>query len=424
MKLISSSTCHLSLVTRYSFLVTCLPRGMRSRFHWGHLSLACPVKSVKHLTGVTRYSSLVTRHLSLVTFILFLFILIPLTGCEQNLPSPPDYNITLYAATYAKGIYTTINGGKSWYPLEMEQKDLHQFFKRVYFNPSNKDLMYVTTTGGGLFQINLLQSTLEKRASFSDENINSIAFLKRSPPEYQYDLIFIGFSNLGILGTISDILGNISDYEIWKPFNQGLTYRDVNIVMTRGVDMYAGTDNDFFKYDNGSKMWLSRSDGIKNKNIYSTGADSEGKTILVGSGAYAGRRSRFKKIPCVYKSTDQGKTWEAADKGIPDRTLVYTIAVNGKKQERIYLGTSDGIYRSIDSAKTWKKLEEGVPGNFRVLDIKIAHMNDGSDVVYAVGTRGVFMTVDDDKTKWVGKSYGLEPTMITSILIAPNEDSK
>ena len=69
-------------------------------------------------------------------------------------------------------------------------------------------------------------------------------------------------------------------------------------------------------------------------------------------------------------------------------------------------------------------MEQGLPKNFRVLDIKIAHMNDGSDIVYAAGTRGVFMTVDDDKTKWVGKSYGLEPTMITSILIAPNEDSK
>ncbi|MFC1580384.1 WD40/YVTN/BNR-like repeat-containing protein [Thermodesulfobacteriota bacterium] len=349
----------------------------------------------------------------LITLLFFLLS----TSCSDPLPAPPDYNITLYAATYAKGIYETSNGGKSWYPLDLDQKDLHHYFKRIYLDPGNKDLMYVTTTGGGLYQINLLQASIEKRASLSDENINSIAFLKRSPPERKSDLILMGFSNLGILRTISD-------YEVWQPFNQGLSYRDVNVVFTHEDDMYAGTANDFFKYENSSQKWISISNGIKNKNIYSIGINSKEKTIYVGSGAYAGGKGRFEEIPCLYRSSDEGLTWSASDKGIPGGTLIYCIAVNEKKPERIYLGTSDGIYRSINNGDTWKKREQGLPKNFRVLDIKIAEMNDGSDVVYAAGNRGVYMTVDDEKTSWIGKSYDLPQTLITSILISPEGASR
>jgi len=101
-------------------------------------------------------------------------------------------------------------------------------------------------------------------------------------------------------------------------------------------------------------------------------------------------------------------------------TLVYVIAINPKRPERIYLGTSAGVYRSTDSGQNWTKMEDGLPKDLRVFDIKIERMSDGKDVVYAAGSRGVFMTIDDDETFWVDKSYGLEPTAITSIILVPN----
>ena len=270
------------------------------------------------------------------------FFLIALLGCQQDMSAPPDYDITLYAATYAKGIYQSINGGKSWYPLDLHQSDLYMYFKRIFMDPRDKDIIYVTKTGGGLFQINLLQSTLEKRALFSEKNINSIAFLK-SPTEQKHDLLLLGFNGIGIFRTIGD-------YEVWQPFNQGLSYRDVNVVFTHEQDMYAGTVHDLFQYDNNAKKWTSISKGIKNRNIYSIDTDLEGSTLYAGSGAYPDERGFFEKIPCLYKSPDHGKTWIASDKGVPDGTLVYSIAVNKKQPERIYLGTSqvkEGVSRYI-----------------------------------------------------------------------------
>lgn len=346
--------------------------------------------------------------------IALLFLLV--NSCSDPLPPPKDYNITLYAATYAEGIYETKNGGKSWYPLEIDQNEIHYFFKRIYLSPSNKDLIYVITTGGGLFQLNLLQSTLEKRGSFSDENINSIAFLKTTRKR-QYDLMLMGFSNLGIMKTLSD-------YEVWQSFNQGLSYLDVNVVFNVRGNLYAGTAKDLYKLDKTSQNWISISNSIQNKCIYSIGGDQEGKALYAGAGPYGDKKGYFDKFPCLYKSTDEGTTWTPSDKGIPDETLIYTITVNPQDSKRIYLGTSEGLYRSIDGGNSWKKPKQGLPKNFRVLDIKIAKMKDGTDVVYAVGNKGVFMTVDDDKTKWVSKNYNLPQTMITSIIMVPEGQSE
>ena len=64
-------------------------------------------------------------------------------------------------------------------------------------------------------------------------------------------------------------------------------------------------------------------------------------------------------------------------------------------------------------------MEKGLPKTLRVTDIKMARMSDGKDVVYAASSNGVFMTVDDDETCWVNKSYGLAPSAITGIVLLP-----
>ena len=208
----------------------------------------------------------------------------------------------------------------------------------------------------------------------------------------------------------------------WEPFNKGLTYRDVNVLIIDGKDILAGTINDLFKRDDASKGWKAISEGIKNKNIISIGVDPQGDTIYAGSGTFQDERGFFESIPCLYKSTDQGKTWKASDRGLPDDTLVYAISVNPNKPERIYLGTSEGIFRSTNSGKKWSKMEDGLPDELRVFDIKIVRIADDKDLVYAAGSSGVFMTVDDKRSPWVDRSYGLEKTNITSIVLTAGNE--
>ena len=338
-----------------------------------------------------------------------LTIFIAFTGCGKDKQIQADYNITSYAATYGKGIYKSTNGGKSWFPLDLEQNDLHAYFKRIYLDPGNKNIIYVTTSGNGLFQLNFEQNYLESIKKFQRKSVTSLAFSNKSK-----DLpnLWVGFKADGIFKTQGTS-------ENWQTVNNGLTYRDVNCISAVGSDLYAGTVKDLFKWDQTIQKWLSASKGIKNKHIYSIAADHKNNILYAGSGPYGAKKGRFETIPSLYISKDKGITWNPSDKGIKDGTLIYVIAVNSNRPERVYLGTSDGVYRSVNSGQTWAKMKKGLTKNFRAFDIKIARMPDGNDVVYTAGSRGIFAAVDGDHLVWSSKNYGLEPTAITSIVLLP-----
>jgi len=299
----------------------------------------------------------------------------------------------------------------------MDQKAIHAYYKRLYKSPHDRDVLYITTTGAGLFTLNLKTDVLNEMNRFKDENVTSVAFMNTSSDQQDQTGFLVGIKNGGVFKT------QVSSWN-WQPFNKGLTYRDVNVLFVHKKELFAGTVKDLFKWDKASKQWMPTSDGIGNKNIISINADSQGKILYAGSGAYGAKKSFFEEVPCLYKSSDQGRTWTPSDTGIPDGTLVYVIAINPKRHERIYLGTSDGVYRSINEGQNWVKMEDGLPKNLRIFDIKIARMADNKDVVYAAGSRGVFMTIDDDETIWANKSYGLEPTAITSIILFPQETNQ
>jgi hypothetical protein len=346
-----------------------------------------------------------------ISLLLAISISVLFSGCRDSLPIPKDYNLTCYAASYGKGIYRTENGGRSWFPLDLDQADLYAYFKRIYLDPRDKSTLYIATTGGGLFTMDQNSLTLKVVNGFEGETVSSVTFCSSSLFNEQSGIEVLAATNSAGILKARDESGT------WTPCNQGLTYREVNLFFSHGGLLLAGTTKDFFRWDEGSTQWVAASEGIQNKNILSLGADLVATTLFAGSGAYDEERSLFQEIPCLYKSTDQGKTWAPCDQGIPDGTLVFTIAVNPARPERIYVGTSDGIYRSTDAGRNWSQVNEGLPEELNVFDVEIMRMPDGKDVVYAATAVGVFMTTDDDETRWVSRNYGLEPTAITSLLL-------
>jgi hypothetical protein len=366
-------------------------------------------------TIFTTFTVVMPSHYQKTSISLFLAICtsVLFAGCREPLPAPKDYNITCYAASYGKGIYRTENGGRSWFPLDLEQADLYAYFKRIYRDPRDKSTLYITTTGAGLFSIDENSLTLSVLNGFEGKTVSSLAFALSSLFHQEGTREMLAATNgNGILKAC-----NVSDP--WLLCNQGLVYREVNVLFSHRDLLFAGTAKDLFKWDEEAVEWVPASEGIQNKNILSLGGDLEAKILYAGSGAYDEEKSFFQEVPCLYKSMDQGRTWIPCDEGIPDGTLVFTITVNPGRPERIYLGTSDGIYRSTDAGRQWSRMEQGLPKALNVFDIKMARMPDGKDVVYAATAVGVFMTTDDDETRWVSRNYGLEPTAVTSLLLIP-----
>jgi hypothetical protein len=331
------------------------------------------------------------------------FFLLFFSCQEADIPAS-DNNVICYTATYGEGIYKSDNGGRSWYPMKMNQEDIYLYFKRLFLD-SEKDTLYVATTGAGLFSIDLKNDAIQRIDQYKGENVRSVAFVK----------------NMGdgkpatVIGVFSEGISKVEEGQK-NYLNTGLTYRDVNTIITCGKDTFAGTVKDIFRWDNTKKFWESASIGVKNKNIISMAATPKGDALFAGSGGLLDAKGLLESVPCMYMSRDNGKTWEGWDDGMPGGTLVYSIAINSKRPERIYAGTSEGIYMSDDGGDDWDKTDGGLPNDFRVFDIKIKNLAEGKDLVYAAGSKGVFMAVDSDDPEWINKDYGLPKTNITGMV--------
>jgi photosystem II stability/assembly factor-like uncharacterized protein len=344
------------------------------------------------------------------SFFILLILVILVTGCGKTDLSEMGRDITCYAAAYSKGVYRSDNGGTSWYLLDPEHEDLNLYFKKLFLSPYNGAL-YVTTTGAGLFIMDTKKGSLDDNVTqFKNDNVRAVAF--RNPPG-------AGAGNIEVLaGMDSRGIFIMRDGSVnWEDFNEGLGYRDVNTLLKTSDSLYSGTIKGLFRFDDQSGMWTDISGDIKNRNIIAIDTGADGETIYAGAGVYEDEKGWFENIPSLYKSADKGKTWKASDRGLPDNTLVNAIAVNTNKPERIYIGTSQGVFRSTNSGKRWSRMTKGLPKEFKAFDVRIVHTSDDQDLVYAAGSSGVFMTLDERGARWIDRSYGLERTNITGIVL-------
>jgi len=351
------------------------------------------------------------RKITIINFMILLVatVFLSAAGCRKSDTSMLGNNITCYAAAYNKGVYKSDNGGISWYPLVSDQEDIYLYSKRLFMSSDSKRL-FITTTGGGLFYVDMGKDAINSISEFRDEDIRGIVFRRPANGITAGSEILVGKKETGVYKAAEGAAN-------WEDFNRGLAYRDVSMLYQGAGVVYAGTINGLFRCDDGSGTWVDISQGIKNRNILAIGAAPDGKTIYTGAGVYQDEKGRFASIPSLYKSLDRGSTWEKSDKGLPDGVLVFSIAVNPLRPERIYLGTSEGIYRSTDGGAKWEKTDNDIPDKYKALEIKITRLSDGRDLVYAAGANGIYMAVDEGNPEWEDRSYGLDDTYISDLLI-------
>jgi hypothetical protein len=353
-----------------------------------------------------------TSKLKRCLIILVSLLIASTIGCDKKQDLSVGGSLVCYTAIYSKGVYKSDNGGISWYPLVASQDELYLYSKKLAMSPDSKKL-FVCTSGGGLFFIDTEKGILNTMDGFKDEDVRSIVFRKTAIGQGTGFETIVGKGETGIYKSIEGT-------GAWEQLNKGLTYRDVNVLAECGSSLFAGTVQGIFRWDENSKSWLDVSAGIENKNIFAITASADGKTIYAGAGVYQDKKGRFKTISSVYKSMNNGNTWEASSNGLPNDILVFSIAVNHQKPERIYLGTSEGVYRSTDSGTRWFKTGDGLTRDFRALDVKIARLSGDEDLIYAAGMNGLFMAIDDKNPAWTSRSYGLENTYVSSILVQNN----
>src|SRR5947209_15622366 len=93
----------------------------------------------------------------------------------------------------------------------------------------------------------------------------------------------------------------------------------------------------------------------------------------------------------VFKSTDGGASWAAANAGMR-KLVVVSMAVDPMDSQRVYAGTQRGLFVSLDGGTTWKR-NRGLTG----FPTSIVIDPSNPDIIYA-GAGGLYKTVDGGKT--------------------------
>ncbi len=94
----------------------------------------------------------------------------------------------------------------------------------------------------------------------------------------------------------------------------------------------------------------------------------------------------------LYRSTDNGNSWETPLVTVPSGDNIFSIAVSTlTTPNTIFAGTRNGPLRSTDNGVNWAPATNGIPGNSWVRDIDV----DSAGVVVAATTNGVFFSIDN-----------------------------
>ena len=223
-------------------------------------------------------------------------------------------------------------------------------------------------------------------------------------------------------GTIGDIALNSNDHiyagvytniftsqyyaGLYKSTDNGETWNKIEtqfddfkvyaLYANKDDHIFVGTDFQgvIYRSTDDGKTWEKTNSGYVSNQCWAFGQNKDGTVLFAGSGGY---------IPALCRSTDNGDSWENMD-WLP----VLSFAVDSINT--IYCGTFDGIYKSTDDGLTWNQTGfGGTPINSILID---AHNGLFCGTGYYSNGQGVFYS-SDSGNKW--ESIGLAGKIVLSL---------
>ena len=170
--------------------------------------------------------------------------------------------------------------------------------------------------------------------------------------------------------------------------------------------MYAGG---VFKSTDAGGTWIAANTGLPNPIVYALAIDpSNPATLYIGTDHNG-----------IFKSTDSGGTWAPASTGLPDQE-VFALAIDPANPSTLYAGMGYapmryGVFKSTDSGATWAAASTGLSEQVNALAINPSTPS----TLYAGTDRGVFESTDAGAT-WTKSSAGLTNEDVLALAIEPS----
>lgn len=258
--------------------------------------------------------------------------------------APENGNIAVVTDWYRT--MKTTDGGKTWNEIYSQKQSDGSYTSRgldvttaygVHFDPFDKNHIAVSYTDIG-FHHSFNGGKSWERA------VNGV------PQDWVNTCYWVVFDP-EIKGKVWSAWSNLHDFPRGK--------------MTRNPKWKQNARGGICVSEDGGKNWNPVTSGM--------GFDSPATCIVIDPKSIPGKRTLYTTVfnKGVFKSVDDGKTWELKNKGIGKNTAAFELTLtpsgdlflvvspspaylNGEKGKEIFSG---GVYKSADGAESWKELK-------------------------------------------------------------------
>ncbi|HVT12649.1 MAG TPA: hypothetical protein VHE55_10310 [Fimbriimonadaceae bacterium] len=241
------------------------------------------------------------------------------------------------------GLWKTTSAGTTWFPIMDSVKEASSV-GAVAVAPSDPNVIYVgmgdMITGGAINEGNGVYKSTDAGKTWQHLGLDDT---KQIP----YILVDPHDPNIVMVCAQGNVHEESESRGLYRSTDGGKTW-----TKTLYVDKQTGVERIAWAYDHPNVMLL-----VTDRHFYGAG----GRRGFGGGGGGAGAANgeRRNTGTALYKSTDEGVTWnEITSKSLPNlagRTCV-AIAANTDAQ-RMFLVGNFGLYRSDDGGSTWKQMD-------------------------------------------------------------------
>ncbi len=127
--------------------------------------------------------------------------------------------------------------------------------------------------------------------------------------------------------------------------------------------LWVGTDDgNIQRSGDGGKNWTEFADKLPGlpRNAWINGIETsrhaDARTYVVANNYKNGDFANY-----VYRTDDNGATWQRIDAGLPANRVARTLREDLRNPDVLYLGTELGLFWSNDRGRTWAQLSGGMP---------------------------------------------------------------
>lgn len=323
-----------------------------------------------------------------------------------------------------KGYMLSYNMGKDWI-------DIDHLFNEKYFLSAvliDNDRLFIGTNSNGLFLSEDSSKTFVDavQSIWRNNSMNTNAYYLNSFACYKGNL-YAGTESNGIwISTDNGTRWNLS--------NSSLSKKYISCLKSKDSLLFAGTlEDNFYVSSDSGKTWKNRSSGLQDFKINTIlvtdtclmiGSDGQGVYISFDHGFHWTKRNTglndslqivdlietdngifLNNIYAIFLSTDNGQTWNRRSKPYDLVPICFNYS-----NDKLFLGTNNGIYYSEDKADTWIKCSEGIPNKVKINKIGFAN----GCLFAASDNAGIFVSLDRGKS-WKKINEGLQEFTILNI---------